>query len=315
MAASSSFGGAWRVLDFVGWSGTLDVHEHLLRLRPREAGASADPVAIADVAVVLLGPDVTVTAAVMHEFATHGVVSLWCDFRGKPYSAVHPWAVNTRVVTRQRAQAACPEHRKRAAWARIVESKIDAQARVLEHLGRPGAATLRRLARGRVRSGDMTNIEGRAAALYFPSLMERTDFVRSDATGFPVNAALNYGYGVFRARVIRAVLAAGLHPPLGLFHRGRANYFALADDLIEPFRPLVDLTVVKASAGIDGDEESGALPAALRHSCVEALSASFADDGKGVAAVMDHFAARLASYYEGETKTLEVPLWRGNLDA
>jgi CRISP-associated protein Cas1 len=90
----------------------------------------------------------------------------------------------------------------------------------------------------RVRSGDPENLEAQAARRYWPLLMG-PDFRRDrDAGG--ANALLNYGYAVVRATVARAVVAAGLHPTIGIQHSNRGNAFALADDLVEPFRPLVD---------------------------------------------------------------------------
>lgn len=76
---------------------------------------------------------------------------------------------------------------------------------------------------------------------------------RRDADLPDINGLLNYGYTVLRAATAPAVVAAGLHPTIGLFHSHRANVFALADDLMEPFRPLVDLTArgIAAAAGPD----------------------------------------------------------------
>jgi len=75
---------------------------------------------------------------------------------------------------------------------------------------------------------------------------------RRDRASPGANALLNYGYTVMRATVARAVVAAGLHPTIGIDHANRGNAFALADDLVEPFRPLVDAVVVALLAqGVD----------------------------------------------------------------
>lgn len=90
----------------------------------------------------------------------------------------------------------------------------------------------------RVRSGDPDNLEAQAARRYWPRLFGK-DFRRDrDADG--INALLNYGYAVVRAAAARAVVASGLIPSLGVFHRNRSNPFCLADDLLEPYRPYVD---------------------------------------------------------------------------
>lgn len=93
----------------------------------------------------------------------------------------------------------------------------------------------------KVRSGDPQNIEAQAARKYWTLLFGK-DF-RRDKNGDGINALLNYGYTVLRAIVSRAICAAGLHPTLGIFHSNNYNAFALADDLMEPFRPYVDAVV------------------------------------------------------------------------
>jgi len=125
------------------------------------------------------------------------------------------------------------------AWKQVVIAKITMQAAALDAAGQP-AATLKMITR-KVQSGDPTNVEAQAARYYWPRLMG-PEFRRDTAQG-DENALLNYGYTVLRAATSRAVVAAGLHPTIGLFHANRGNAFALADDLMEPFRPLVDLCV------------------------------------------------------------------------
>ncbi|WP_435416862.1 type II CRISPR-associated endonuclease Cas1 [Parerythrobacter aurantius] len=129
--------------------------------------------------------------------------------------------------------------RKRA-WQAVVQAKVRNQGSLLTALGRVERQALLLMAE-RVKSGDTANAEAQAARRYWPALMGQ-DFRRDrDADG--ANALLNFGYTVMRAAVARAVIAAGLHPTIGLHHANRLNAFALADDLVEPFRPLVDAAV------------------------------------------------------------------------
>jgi len=90
----------------------------------------------------------------------------------------------------------------------------------------------------KVRSGDPDNLEAQAARRYWPLLMGEE--FRRDRNGHGVNSLLNYGYTVLRAIISRAICASGLHPTLGIHHANQTNAFALADDLMEPYRPLVD---------------------------------------------------------------------------
>src|SRR5690606_38221238 len=90
----------------------------------------------------------------------------------------------------------------------------------------------------KVRSGDPDNVEAQAARRYWRALFGPAFSRDQDAAG--LNGLLNYGYTVLRAIVSRAICAAGLHPTISVFHSNRANAFALSDDLMEPYRPLVD---------------------------------------------------------------------------
>lgn len=136
-------------------------------------------------------------------------------------------------------QAGAAKPLKKRLWAQIVSAKIQSQGNTLETLGasHQGFQLLSR----KVRSGDPDNVEAQAARRYWPLLFG--DDFRRDRSADGVNAMLNYAYTVLRAGAARAVMAAGLHPSLGLAHRQRGNAFALADDLMEPFRPVADLMV------------------------------------------------------------------------
>ena len=137
---------------------------------------------------------------------------------------------------RHRAQVEASEPTKKRLWQALVTAKISQQAAVLRRLtGHTGG--LDAMAK-RVRSGDTENLEAQAAQRYWPLLLGRE--FRRDREANDVNALLNYGYAVVRAACARAVVASGLIPSLGVFHKNRANPFCLADDLIEPYRPYVD---------------------------------------------------------------------------
>lgn len=121
----------------------------------------------------------------------------------------------------------------------LIAAKLRQQGCVLDHFV-PGPNGLAAMA-GRVRSGDPDNLEAQGAQRYWPLLFGK-DFRRDrDADG--INAALNYGYAIVRAATARAIVASGLIPSLGVFHKNRSNPFCLADDLFEPYRPFVDWRV------------------------------------------------------------------------
>lgn len=124
-------------------------------------------------------------------------------------------------------------------WQQLVRAKLGMQAAVLGAYGLP-EAPLRALI-PKVRSGDSGNLEGVGARRYWPLLFGKA--FRRDVDADGANALLNYGYTVLRACVARHLLATGLHPGLSLHHANDGNALRLVDDLMEPFRTLVDAQV------------------------------------------------------------------------
>lgn len=151
------------------------------------------------------------------------------------------WAVdgNFQQAKRFDAQIAATRPTHKRLWAEVVRSKLQQQATALEAAAKP-VAPLTALV-SKVRSGDPDNLEAQGARRYW-GLLFGDDF-RRDQGGSGLNALLNYGYTVLRAAAARAVIAAGLHPTLGLHHSNEGNPMRLVDDLMEPFRPIVDLHV------------------------------------------------------------------------
>jgi CRISPR-associated protein Cas1 len=124
-------------------------------------------------------------------------------------------------------------------WQAIIKAKIAEQA---VRLGQPYQCRMMRLSQC-VKSGDHDNIEAQAARIYwaarFPEQYDRGDKRDPESNSF-FNSALNYGYAIVRAATARALVSAGMQPALGVFHHGRSNPFCLADDVMEPLRPMVD---------------------------------------------------------------------------
>ena len=185
-------------------------------------------------------------------------------------------------------------------WQAVVRAKIGQQQRLLALLQAP-ADDFTVLAR-RVRSGDPENVEAQAARRYWPRLFG-SDFRRSRFGDGP-NPFLNYGYTVLRAAVARAVVAAGLHPSLGIHHRNRTNAMCLVDDLMEPFRPLVDVVVVRLVRA-----EHKELNPETKQTLVEVLTMDMATD-RGTTPLqtcLERTAQSLAQAYETGQPALVFP--------
>ena len=156
-----------------------------------------------------------------------------------------------------------------------------------------------------VRSGDPDNIEGRAAAVYWKNLFG--DPFNRDRTQGDNNLLLNYGYAVLRAMTARACCAAGLHPTIGLHHHNQYDPFCLADDLMEPFRPVVDLHVARQC---QSSSERGTLCPADKAALVALLNVDVAmpRGNMNVLAAIEQAAESLARLFaEGSEQLLELP--------
>lgn len=125
-------------------------------------------------------------------------------------------------------------------WQMIVKEKIKNQSKVLSLFHKENKL---QYIYKTVLSGDSSNREAYAARLYFKSLFGDS-FIR-DKERHGINSFLNYGYAILRSSLARYVVAAGLNPCYGVGHMNKLNPFCLVDDLIEPFRPLVDSYVYR----------------------------------------------------------------------
>lgn len=198
--------------------------------------------------------ETTYTQEVLVAMAEHGGALVVCGRDHLPCGMYVPLSTNTALLARLGAQLAASKPCQKRVWAEVVREKIEGQARNLSHA--PEAQRqLMALAR-RVRSGDPNNVEAQAARAYWPALFGDISSVEQpfrrrggEAAAAAPNGMLDYGYAVLRAGVARAIISAGLLPAIGIRHHHPANAFCLADDLIEPLRPLVDARVRRLAAG------------------------------------------------------------------
>lgn len=292
----------WRVLDFSDFEGSLHSVEGAIKVVRKDGSELRVPVA--DVAIVLVGYSVSFSAASLHRLTAVGVAVLFCDWRGIPESAAYAWSTHTRVGARQIAQARLSLPRQKNAWGNLVRAKVLGQAAVLKELGLGGWQLLGNLAK-EVRSGDPKNIEAQAARVYWKHFGQAFARIPRSKLGQGYNACLDYGYTILRGHGIRAVLSAGLHPGLGVFHRGRSNPFNLVDDLIEPFRPAIDRTVaVLPTDASPRDSET-------KRTLVAASTQQFLSDGSTVSSTLQALAQHFGQYVEGDLDRLTVTPWQG----
>ncbi|HCF71574.1 MAG TPA: type II CRISPR-associated endonuclease Cas1 [Syntrophomonas sp.] len=193
--------------------------------------------------VMIESEKVQISSHVLQKLVLNGTVTFLCDRQHMPCGILLPLNVHSRQLKIINNQLSVKKPLNKRLWQQIVQQKIINQAECLRICGKEGHLDLYNLHK-KVQSGDVTYIESQAAAKYF-RLLYGDDFRRYNKRGYNntdiINSALNYGYAILRGAIARTLVVYGFEPSLGIFHHNETNRFNLADDLIEPFRPVVDL--------------------------------------------------------------------------
>jgi len=215
--------------------------------------AAGGVIPMEDIGVIMVDQrDTTYTHTMLAKLAEHGGAIVICGHDHHPVGMYLPLNTNSHLLARLDGQLSASKPRTKRLWQQIVTAKIKAQA---ANIAEPVLNRRLLAIAARVKSDDSANAEGVAAAAYWPGLFigcpVTHPFRRAgrDRSASPPNALLDYGYAALRATVARAIVSAGLLPALGIKHIGRSNPFCLADDLMEPLRPLVDAKVKALAAG------------------------------------------------------------------
>ncbi len=253
--------------------------------------------------LVLSDPAIVLTQSLIVACLEEGAVIIFCDRRHMPASVLLPLDGHSLHAKVLETQIGVTKPVKKRLWKQIITQKIRHQALVLDRFQ---AQPQRLLAMSRrVKSGDPENLEAQAAKYYWKNLFP-ADFQRNPDGG-GINACLNYGYAILRAAIARAICATGLHPALGIHHCNQYNAMQLADDLVEPLRPMVDTVVYEllASKGskelhLDSDTKQ----------CLLSIAASdciIGDAQLPLMVALSRYTASLKKAFEGNAKTLEIP--------
>ena len=208
---------------------------------------------IEDIGVVVLdNKQVTLTQGALEALLENNCAVITCDSSHMPVGLLLPLVGNTTQNERFREQLDASLPLRKQLWQQTMQFKIRNQAAVL---GRCSEAETRcmQVWANDVRSGDPDNYEARAAVYYWKSLFGHIPGFIRDRNGVSPNNLLNYGYAILRAVVARSLVASGLLPTLGIHHHNRYNAYCLADDIMEPYRPYVDLLVyyITEQYGVD----------------------------------------------------------------
>lgn len=208
---------------------------------PEETKQAPRTVPVEDIGIIVIDhPQVSLSHGVANALINNNASILWCDEKHLPNGLVLPMSANHTYTEKLRCQLNASEPLKKQLWKQTIKAKISNQAAVLRATGM-NHAPLERWA-GEVTSGDAKNMEAQASVHYWKEYFGGMDkYITRGRHDAPPNNALNYGYTILRAVIARSLVASGCLPAVGIFHRNKYNAFCLADDVMEPYRPVVDL--------------------------------------------------------------------------
>ena len=260
---------------------------------------------IEDIGVVILDHrQITVTQSLLEELLENNCAIITCSSNHLPAGLMLPLYGHTLQNERFRLQINASLPLKKQLWQQTVQSKISNQASVLKYATGEEHNNMKVWAAD-VKSGDTGNMEARAAAYYWKTIfLENKDFIRDRYEGEP-NNLLNYGYAILRAIVARALVSSGLLPTLGIHHHNRYNAYCLADDIMEPYRPYVDKTVLDIYSSRENLELTPEMKTILLSIPTMEVNINGKRSPLMVAASMT--AASLAKCFNGEIRKIAYP--------
>lgn len=269
----------------------------------RATGNNSIPVE--DIGLVILDhKQITITHGLLNALIQNKSIIVSCDETHHPMGMMHSLDAHSEQTRRLGAQVESSEPLRKNLWQQTVSQKLINQAHILEKRGMAYEPIYRwsKL----VRSGDPENLEGRAAAHYWATIFpEIPDFTRGREGKSP-NAWLNYGYAILRATMARSIVGAGLIPSLGIHHRNKYNAYCLADDLMEPYRPMVDWAVCQLIEKVTiKDEISKEVKQTLLG--ISAQDVKINGERSPLMVAMQKTAVSLVKCYLGESRQIQQP--------
>lgn len=261
-------------------------------------------VAIEDIGVIVLeNQQITITNGLLEKLINNNVALINCDQQHMPIGLLMPLSGHTEQTERFKNQINASIPLKKNLWQQTISAKIMNQAGLLKERGIPMRKM--ELWAKEVTSGDSLNHESRAAVYYWSKLFEIENFTRGQK-GLPPNNLLNYGYAILRGITARAIISSGMLPTLGIFHRNKYNAYCLADDIMEPYRPYVDLIVCHIMETEDNVEE---LTIAIKKELLSIASIDVVIDGKNspLMVAMSRTTNSLHECFEGSSRKILYP--------
>ncbi len=260
---------------------------------------------IEDIGVIVLdNKQITITSGALEALLENNCAIITCDSKSMPVGLMLPLYGNTTQNERFRQQLDASLPLTKQLWQQTMRIKIENQAAVLKKYADEEVKCMTIWAAD-VKSGDLDNMEARAAAYYWRNLFKIEGFTR-DREGMPPNNLLNYGYAILRAVVARGLVTSGLLPTLGIHHHNRYNAYCLADDIMEPYRPYIDELVCKIlQEGLNCNELTKDLKARLLS--IPTLEVNISGKRSPLMVAVGQTTASLYKCFCGELRKISYP--------
>ncbi|MFI3257784.1 MAG: type II CRISPR-associated endonuclease Cas1 [Spirochaetales bacterium] len=267
-------------------------------------------VALDDIAVLLISSQGgSISKNILVELAERGAITIFCGKQYSPEAIVYPTTGNYRQagILKYQIDASIPFTKN--IWKKLVQTKIENQAKSLELCEKNEKAKYVAKLSGEVKSGDSDNKEGQAARLYWSALFGKK-FLR-DRHEEGINSLLNYGYAIMRSAMVRSLCSVGLNPALGVHHKNVLNPFCLADDFFEIYRPIVDCivySIIQNAEPIVCPDVKKILIQALwvKIKTTEGYSPAFQS--------MNYMCSSFVKALKNKEYNFAIPLWEGNYE-
>lgn len=282
----------------------LSTHLEQLVIQFPEKEKEKKTIPIEDIGMLILDhPQITLSQQLMMRLLQNNAAIVSCDDKHMPLGLWLNLDGHTLQSARHKSQIESSLPLKKQLWQQTVMNKIENQSAVLRKQGI--AEDNMRYWAGEVKSGDTENHEGRAAAYYWKNVFKDPDFLR-DRSGLSPNNLLNYGYAILRGCVARALVGSGLFPSFGIHHRNQYNPYCLADDIMEPYRPYVDMVVLDIIRE-HGKPEN--LNTELKRELLKipTLDVYLEGERKPLMVAVQRTSASLAKCFDGELRKINYP--------
>lgn len=198
---------------------------------------------VEDIGLIILDhPQISISQALCQKLIANNSAIVWCNEQHLPSGITLSMCGNDTYTEKLYYQLEASVPLKKQLWKQTIEYKIKNQALVLRKLNKPYEDLL--YLADQVKSGDPYNVEAQAASRYWDKLLTPYETARGQFEG-PPNNFLNYAYAILRSLIAKSLVGSGLLPALGIHHHNKYNPYCLADDIMEPYRPIVDYYIFK----------------------------------------------------------------------